>query len=142
MWPGRSLAVALAVAFIAGCSWSDSKTYTAAEVHEALDNQGFQVVSIDQFLSADPEEEFQKVFPQVVPAGVPNIAEDREECVPGPAPGRPCPILLAAMVFKNQDRASCSEPNIIGTCLRKRNVVVVVRDDRAQAAREALDDLD
>ena len=142
MWLRRSLAVALAFAFVAGCSWSDSKTYSAAEVHGALDNHGFQVVSIDQFWSADPEDEFQKVFPQVVPEGILNIAEDREECVPGPAPGKPCPILLAAMVFKNQDKASCAESNVIGTCLQKRNVVVVVRDDRAQEAREALDDLD
>ena len=45
---------------------------------------------------------------------------------------------LEAFVFESSGKASCDEPNIVGTCLRKRNVVVVVRKDRAQAVREAL----
>ena len=140
MWLRRSLATALAVAFVSGCSWSESKTYSAQDVVGALNSHGFTASAVE---SLDPDEEFQRVFPtQVVPEGILTIAADAEECHsrPRPEPIR-CPFLLVAMLFKSQENASCDESNILGTCLRKRNAVIVVRDERAEAAREALDDL-
>ncbi|MEK6275560.1 MAG: hypothetical protein AABM30_09500 [Actinomycetota bacterium] len=89
---------------------------------------------------SDTEQELGKVFPQVVPEGVESIVVVREE-YRGPEPGRG-DLVMAALIFKSQGPASCDESNLIGACLRKRNLVVVVRDARAGTAREALDDLD
>lgn len=138
MWLRRSLAIALAVAFLGGCSWSDSKIYSAQDVVGALNSHGFTASVVD---STNPDEEYQRVFPHVIPEGIRTIAADGEECHSRPE-GNRCPFFLVAMIFKSQENASCDESNILGTCLRKRNAVVVVRDDRAKSAREALDDLD
>jgi hypothetical protein len=135
VWLRRSLAVALAVAFVSGCLWSDPKAYSAPDVVEVLSNHGFSVEGglVDR---SDTDKEFQKVFPGVVPEGVLDIAEAREASNP-----HVDTLVLAALIFETQDKASCAESNIVGICLRKRNVVVVVREDRAEAAREALEDL-
>jgi hypothetical protein len=51
-------------------------------------------------------------------------------------------LVIAGLVYKRESDASCSRSNVIGLCLRKRNVVIVVRNDRAWAARRALAKLD
>jgi hypothetical protein len=52
--------------------------------------------------------------------------------------------VLAALIFDTRAEAaegSCGE-NVMGSCLRTRNVVVLVRERREEAARKALDALD
>jgi hypothetical protein len=137
VWLRRSLAVALAVAFVSGCSWSDSKTYNVPDVVVALGNHGFHVGVV---APSDMEQDVHQVFPQVVPDGVQSMVAEREQ-QPGPEGTRGA-LVLSALIFRTQGKASCGKSNLIGTCLRKRNVVVVVRNNRANAAREALDDLD
>jgi hypothetical protein len=134
VWLRRSLAAALAIAFASGCS-SDSKTYSTAEVTDALRNHGFSTHVVAQ---SETDEEFQEVFPHVAPEDLLNIVTQREG---RPPPGGKGALVLSALIFKSQDKASCDEPNVIGACMRKGNVVVVVRDHRARAATEAVEDL-
>jgi len=138
VWLRRSLGLALAAAFTAGCFGSDPKTYNAQEVADALRNRGFQV-EIRPYTG----QEFQRVFPQA-PEGVLSIVAGLERIIRRPPLWRAGSgsLLVAAFIFETQEKASCGDSNVIGTCLRKRNVVVVVRKSRAEGARAALDDLD
>ncbi len=135
MWLRHSLAVVAAVACVSGCSSGDSKTYSATEVADALRNHGFGVGEVAQ---SDRDQAFREVFPQLYPEGVQSILEQRE--------GRPRPegkgaLVLSALIFNTPDKASCDEPNVIGICVQRGNVVVVARGKHATAAREAVDDL-
>lgn len=140
MWLLRSLAAALLVAVVAGCR--DSTTYSAQEVADALRSHGLSVGV------SDPDPRLTAVFAGDPQGAVPKGLEKTVGHVDLIAGRRPSGLLgagdviLEAMIFDRPDQASCDEPNVIGTCLRKRNVVVVVRDRYARAAREALEDLD
>jgi hypothetical protein len=136
VWLRRSLAVAFAAAFLTGCS-RNSKTYGAPEVADALRNHGFHVGVVAQ---SDLEQNAQQVFPQVVPEGVQSMVAEWEQR-PYPNGGTRGAVILSALIFETQRKASCGESNLIGTCLQRRNIVVVVRNNRANAVREALDDL-
>jgi hypothetical protein len=135
VWLRLSLA-ALTVALVTGCS-SNSKPYNAVQVADALRNHGFYVSVVAQ---ADTHQELRQVFPQVVPEGVLNVVAARDGQV-RVSPGNKADLVLSALIFKTEDKASCDEANLIGTCVRRRNVVVIVRAPHAGAARQALDDL-
>jgi len=140
VWLRPSLAAVLLVAVLAGCR--DSKTYGADEVADALRNHGFTVGV------SDPDPKLTNVFagaPQgTVPDGLRKtvsqitfLASRRPSGIYGPGD-----LIVEAMIFDEARQASCAETNVIGTCLRKENVAIIVRNDRAAAARKALADLD
>ena len=131
MWARRSLVVAIAAAFVSGCGGS-SNTYSATEVAKALRKHGFAT-------NVQTKDEWESLltFPQNLPKGVEKVITTRERSAPGNLPA----LVLEALVFDAQEHASCGEVKVQGTCLRKRNVLVFVRKDRARPAREALAEL-
>jgi hypothetical protein len=140
VWLPRSLAVVLTLAFLAGCG--ESRTYSAEEVAGALRNHGFHAAI------SKPDPRFTSVFPErplprVVPKDVlKTVIEMSETAAYRPGGNTELGDLeLEAFIFGKQDEASCDGPNVIGACLRKGNVMVVVRNSRAQSARKALADL-
>ena len=138
MWLLRSLAIALAAAIVAGCS--DSKSYSAEEVADGLRAHGFATVAV----SSDPA-----AFRDLLPQGREGSAKVVAQIDPRPRypPGSGAStgdLVVAALIFDTHAEAaeaSCGE-NVVGACLRTRNVVVLVRERREQAARKTLDDLD
>jgi hypothetical protein len=121
VWPGRSLAAALALAVVAGCGGSDAKVYGAFEVRDALREHGFDVDVL-----SEAERELVRSFPGALPRGAHDVVTGSS---------------VTAVVLGDEE-ASCGEPDPHMTCLAKENVVLVVRNNRADAAREALEDLD
>ncbi len=137
VWLGRSLAVALVLAFVTGCGESDAKTYGALEVRDALRQHGFDVDVL-----SENEREFGNVFPDALPGGTRDVVAYRGGLVPPGGQAHLYEFVITAVILSSEERASCHEPDEITTCLKKGNVVVVVRSSVANAAREALDDLD
>ena len=138
MWLPRSVAIALAAGIVAGCS--DSKSYSAEEVAKVLRSHGFEVGV------TEPEAELTAAIPGAagqgsVPEGLSQTLVQFRDNHRHRPPNSVSDLELEAFVFERSGKASCDEPNVVGTCLRKRNVVIVVRKDRARAAREALADL-
>jgi len=134
----RSLAIALAAASLAGCS--DSKSYSAEEVAKVLRAQGFEVGV------TEPDAKLTAAIPGAagqgsLPKGLSRTLVQFRDIHRHRMPDSVSDLELEAFVFESSGKASCDEPNVVGTCLRKRNVVVVVRKHRAQAVREALADL-
>jgi hypothetical protein len=130
-----SLAAAMAVAVLAGCGGgSDSESYSAQEVAAALQDRGFDV----EILSKS-DVEFLKTFPDATPKGVRGVVTQRGT---GGAVPDPTAFVITAWIFGNADEARCAAPNPFTTCLKKKNVAVLVRKDGAGPAGGALDDLD
>jgi hypothetical protein len=133
VWLLRSLAPVLALAVLSGCS--DSKTYNAREVARALGSQGFHAGAVEAdpkltgvLENADGVDEVVvelKPYAAFRPGSVPTVGD----------------LVLGAFVFDEVGKASCPEPNVIGECFKRRNVVILFRANRARAAREALADL-
>ena len=133
----RLLTSAAVVLLLAGCS--DSKpNFAATDVAKALDQQGLSVA----VAGSDDARRFQRVFAQdsgevvdVVTAHTP-MTSYRPSGRIGVGD-----LVVAGLVYRRASDATCSRTNVIGTCLHKRNVVIVVRKDRVQAARRALAEL-
>jgi predicted small secreted protein len=109
-----------------------TKAFTPREVADALNARGLPA----HIPEGRPG--LRDAFPQP-PSGDFDIVIGRKPEAQW-SPGRVTELLVAALVFASLDEASCPE-NTLGTCLEKGNVVVVVRDSRADAARAALEDL-
>jgi hypothetical protein len=138
VWLLRSLAIALAAAVVAGCS--DAKSYSAEEIAKALRAQGFEVGV------TEPDAKLTAAIPGAaaqgsLPEGLSQTLVQFRDIHRHGSPDSVSDLELEAFVFERSGKASCDQPNVVGTCLRKRNVVIVVRKDRARAAREALEDL-
>ena len=138
MWAARSVVAALAILSLTGCS--HSRIVSGAEVAKALRGERFAAHPV----FGKDAEAVNAVFTDV-PDGVDQVvtAYRPNDCACGPlnivAPHLDLTNLtLAAFVFKSKHDASCREANVLGACLHKGNVVVVVRDKRASAARRAL----
>ena len=142
----RRLAVALVVALVAGCGESDSKSYTAPEVRDALRQRGFKVEVLSKQDQGETTIGLLKLFSRG------DTFKDVEDVVT--ESGRPVAPngyasftgAVEAWILKSKGRAdrvsaSCGEVDAATTCLQKRNVVVIVRRSRAKTAREALADL-
>ena len=133
----RSLAVAMAVAVLAGCGGSGddsgSDAYSASEVASALQDRGFDVEILDK-----EAVDFLKTFPDATPKGVRDVVTQRGT---GGAVPDPTAFVITAWIFGSADEARCAAPNAFTTCLKKKNVAVLVRKDGAGPAGGALDDL-
>jgi hypothetical protein len=115
-----------------------TKAFTADEVAESLTDHGFAVSQRLPPAAPDLEE----AFPKAAPSGVRNVVIARQQVAHSTPSGFVPKLVLAALIFDSQSKASCGGSNAIGTCLRRWNVAVVVRTDWADAARDALADLD
>ena len=120
-----------------GCSHS---RVSGAEVAKALRGERFAAHPV----FGKDAEAVNAVFANA-PDGVEQVvtAYRPDDCACGPvqfvAPHLDLTNLtLAAFVFNSEHDASCREASVLGVCLHKRNVVIVVRDKRAPAARRAL----
>lgn len=109
-----------------------TEAFTAGEVVDALNAHGLPAnvsegrPGLKEAFPQRPSGEFELIIGRKPEARPPHLGTE---------------ILVAALVFANPDDASCRE-NAVGTCLEKGNLVVVVRDSWADAARAALEDLD
>jgi hypothetical protein len=137
VWAARSVVAALAILSLTGCSHS---RVSGAEVAKALRGESF---AAHQVFGKDAEA-VNAVFTDA-PDGVEQVvtAYRPNDCACAPvqmmAPHLDVTNLtLAAFVFDSEHHASCREANVLGVCLHKGNVVIVVRDKRAPAARRAL----
>ena len=129
---------AVCLLVLAGCS--DSKpNFTAAELATALRAQGLNV----GVAGARDTKTLRRVFSQDI-----GEVDDVVTAHTPTASYRPSgrigvgDLVIAGLVYRHAGEATCSRTNVLGACLHKRNVVIVVREDRAPAARRALDDLD
>lgn len=132
--------VAVALICFTGCSDSKSNAITAAEVAQALRSQGFSV----SVATKEEGETYRQVFAQDIGVVRDVVVAGRRGYHGPPRGARPAiaGLGLTALVYEHESDASCSRSNVMGACLRKRNVVIVVRNDHAQAARRALAKLD
>lgn len=134
----RSLIAAFAVALLAGCGGSGggsgSDLYSASEVAGALQDRGFDV----EILSKE-DVDFLKTFPDATPKRVRDVVTQQgtNGAVPDPAA-----FVITAWIFGSADETRCAAPSPFITCLKKKNVAVIVRKDGAGPAGGALDDLD
>lgn len=110
-----------------------TKAFTAGEVVDALNARGLPAYvpegrqRLGEAFPQPPSGDFEVVIGRKPEARPPHLGDNE--------------LLVAALVFADPDEASCRE-NTLGTCLEKGNVVVVVRDSWADAAGDALEDLD
>ena len=138
MLAARSLACAIALVPLAGCSDSDSNI-TAAQVTRVLRDEGFSVAVVRR----DDRKRLERVFAQDV-----GEVEDVVATYSAPATFRPAARLgvgdltVVGLIYAQASDATCSRSNVVGVCLHRRNVVIVVRDDEAATARRALAKLD
>jgi len=129
---------AVCLLFLAACS--DSKpNFTAAELATALRAQGLNVGKA----SGRDTTTFRRVFSQDI-GEVDEVVTAHTLTASYRPSGRigVGDLVIAGLVYRHAGDATCSRTNVIGVCLHKRNVVIVVREDRAPAARRALDGLD
>jgi hypothetical protein len=126
----------MAVAVLAGCGGGDSGSdvYSASEVAAALQDRGFDV----EILSKE-DVEFLKTFPDATPKAVRGVVTQRGT---GGAVPDPTAFVITAWIFGSADETRCPAPSPFITCLKKKNVAVLVRKDGAGPAGGALDDLD
>ena len=105
---------------------------------KALDEQGLSVA----VASSDDAQRFQRVVARDTGEVVNVVAAHTTTASYRPS-GRigVGDLVIAGLIYRHASDATCSRTNVIGVCLHKRNVVIVVRADRARAARRALDQL-
>jgi hypothetical protein len=108
-----------------------TRAFTPGEVVDALNGRGLPAYVPER------RPDLREAFPRA-PNGDFDVVIGRQ---PEAQPPYASELLVAALVFPRPEDASCIE-NTLGICLKKGNVVVVVRDSRADAARAALEDLD
>ena len=130
------ISFAVALLCLTACSDSKSNAITAAEVARALRSQGFTV----SIATGDAKDTYRQVFAQDLGAVRDVVVSGKGGWTSyGPSHQPTVSDLgLTALVYENESDASCSRSNVMGVCLRKRNVVIVVRDAGAPAARHAL----
>ena len=133
------ISVAVVVVSLAGCRDSKSDAITAAEVTQALRSEGFGVAVV-----ADGDKErLERVFAQDT-GQIDDVVAQSSLMASFRPTGRSGvgDLVVAGLVYRHERDATCSMSNVLGVCLHSRNVVIVARDDRAQAARRALAKLD
>jgi hypothetical protein len=143
VWAARSAVAALAILSLTGCS--DSHVVNSSDVTKALLGERFSAHRV----VGKEAEGVSEVFTDA-PRGVKEVvtAYRPDECACAPVSLQPyldlADLTLAAFVFDSEQNASasCRQANVLGVCLQRRNVVLVVRGDRAPAARKALAALD
>ena len=101
----------------------------------ALNEQGLSVAVASRHDSAVLREVFAQNFGEVDDV----VAAYSESSAFRPSPQRGVgDLTVAGLIYRHPNEATCSRSNVIGVCLRKRNVVIVVRTDSAPAAQRAL----
>jgi len=133
------ISVAVVVVALAGCRDSSSDAITAAEVTQALRSEGFGVAVVPD----GDKERLQRVFAQDTDQ-IDDVVAQNSLLASFRPTGRTGvgDLVVAGLVYRHERDATCSTSNVLGVCLQTRNVVIVVRHDRAQAARRALAKLD
>lgn len=152
--PLRSLALVLTLFALAGCAGSDrGSTYAAAEVRDALRKHGFDVKVLSDKEQKNTYLDLLRLFSGgEEPDGVTDVvAKRRLAGVPGNQGGTnylemPPDHVVEAWIFdadvtSDEETLACGGPDALTTCLRKRNVLIIVGKRRSDDARAALDDL-
>jgi hypothetical protein len=131
------ISILLIGVLLASCS--DSKAnITAADVNQALREEGFSVAVVSRAEAASLRQVFAQDFGPV---------DDVVATYSASSPFRPSAgvdvgdLVVAGLIYRHASDATCSRSNVIGVCLHKRNIVIVVRNDQAPAARRALEEL-
>jgi hypothetical protein len=126
---------AVALIFLTGCSDSKSNAITPAEVTKALRSEGLRV----SVANTTDKEKFQRVFAQDI-GEIDDVVAAHTLASSYRPTGRfgVGDLVVAGLIYRHAPDAPCSRSNVIGACLHKRNVVIVVRRDHAAAARRAL----
>jgi hypothetical protein len=108
-----------------------------ADLNQALRDQGFH----PSLVTGEDRRAVQEVFVQT-PDHAKTVVADLTPCIGPSCDGATVDrVTLAGFIFGSAGEASCENANVIGVCVKKRNVVLVVRKDHEAAAREALDGL-
>ena len=134
-----STALVLCLFCLAGCR-DDSETLNANDVAQALRTHGFGV-GVHSSRDSDFAALVDEAFPGTVQKGAVSVVAGRVPVLHSTPAGYTPKLLVEAVVFEHAEQASCSVPNVLGSCLRKGNVVLVVRAPREAAAHRALDDV-